>query len=149
MSSAHIFYRGFLRASPHVSRANAVKAIWSAPNDLEVIIQHPKRSDAASRKMHSLIGDLVSQGVKWHGRTMTTEDWKDFFASAVLRAKRLEENTIPGLDGGFVVLGIHTSDMDRSEMSQTIELIYMFGAQHDPPIKFREIGDLEPCGRGI
>jgi hypothetical protein len=36
---------------------------------------------------------------------------------------------VPGIDGGFVVLGSSTSRMDKSEMSELLELIGAFGAQ--------------------
>ena len=39
---------------------------------------------------------------------------------------------VPGIDpGSFVLLGLHTSDMSKDEMSNLIELIHAFGAEHD------------------
>ncbi|RAP72984.1 protein ninB [Candidatus Erwinia dacicola] len=37
---------------------------------------------------------------------------------------------MPGIDGGFVVLGQSTSKMRVSEMRDLIELISAFGAEH-------------------
>jgi hypothetical protein len=36
---------------------------------------------------------------------------------------------VPGVDGGFVVLGQSTSKMTKGEMVELIELILAFGAQ--------------------
>jgi hypothetical protein len=47
--------------------------------------------------------------------------------SAALKRQR----AVPGLDGGFVVLGQSTSRMTVREMSDMIELMYSFGAEHD------------------
>ena len=40
------------------------------------------------------------------------------------------DKIVPGIDGGFVVLGMSTSQMDKRTFSDLIELIYAFGAQH-------------------
>jgi len=36
---------------------------------------------------------------------------------------------VPGIDGGFVVLGLSTSKMSKEEMSELLELALAFGAQ--------------------
>jgi ABC-type branched-subunit amino acid transport system ATPase component len=37
---------------------------------------------------------------------------------------------VPGIDGGIVFLGEPTSGMSKQEMSDLIELLYSFGAEH-------------------
>ena len=44
---------------------------------------------------------------------------------AALRKARV----VPGIDGGFVPLGMRTSDMSKGELSQLLELIAAFGAE--------------------
>jgi hypothetical protein len=45
---------------------------------------------------------------------------------------------VPNIDGnGFVNLGRSTSDLSKTEMSDLMELIAMFGAKHD--VKFHEV----------
>ena len=74
--------------------------------------------------MWALIGDVASQ-VVWHGQKLTPENWKDILTASLKR-----QEVVPGVDGGFVVLGTSTRRMAKLEMNGLIELIYAFGAQH-------------------
>jgi hypothetical protein len=65
----------------------------------------------------------VSRQVEWYGKKLTEWEWKDVFTAALKKSK-----VVPGIDGGFVVLGQHTSSMSKSDFSELIELIYSFGA---------------------
>ena len=47
----------------------------------------------------------------------------------MLTAALRKAKVVPGLDGGFVVLGQRTSQMGKREFSDLIELIYAFGAE--------------------
>ena len=38
---------------------------------------------------------------------------------------------MPGIEGGFVVLGLSTSNMTKQEMNDLQELISAFGAEHN------------------
>ena len=69
----------------------------------------------------------VSRQVVWYGQKLSTEDWKNIFTASLNRMR-----VVPGIDGGsFVPLGIHTSIMTKDELSQMIELIKAFGAEHN------------------
>lgn len=48
----------------------------------------------------------------------------------MLTAGLKRQQVVPGIDGGFVVLGTSTRNMTKSEMGDLIELIYAFGAEH-------------------
>ena len=67
----------------------------------------------------------VSQGVDWYGHKLSPEDWKVVFTAGLKR-----QRAVPGLDGGFVVLGESTSKMDKETFAQLIDLIDAFGTQH-------------------
>lgn len=71
----------------------------------------------------------VSQQAEWDGKSRTPGEWKDLFTASVLAAKGSLE-IVPGLMGGFVILGLHTSDMTRVEMNELIDWIYAWGAQN-------------------
>jgi hypothetical protein len=74
-----------------------------------------------------MLTDLAKQ-VKWHGLTLTPDDWKLIFLDALKREVRM----VPNLDNnGFVNLGRSSSDLSKSEMGDLMELIEMFGAKHD------------------
>jgi len=79
--------------------------------------------------MWSLLHE-ISQQVEWYGQKLTPENWKDVFTAALKRSK-----VVPGIDGGFVVIGAHTSTMTTREMAELIELMQAFGAEHH--VKFK------------
>lgn len=66
----------------------------------------------------------LSKRLQWYGRWLTPEDWKDIFTAAYRKAE-----AVPGIDGGFVVLGMHTSQMNRREASDLLEIILAFAAE--------------------
>lgn len=73
----------------------------------------------------------LSEQVEWYGQKLTKDEWKSVMTAGLKRDK-----IVPGIDGGFVVLGMSTSKMDKRTFSELIELIYAFGAQHG--VKFKE-----------
>lgn len=81
------------------------------------------RSIEQNRRMWAMLRD-VSQQVVWYGQKLQDEDWKHVF-SASLKKQRV----VPGIDGGFVVLGQSTSRMSVAEMGELMELMEAFGAQ--------------------
>ncbi len=80
--------------------------------------------------MWAMLHDLASQ-VDWYGQKLRDTEWKDVMSASLNRQK-----VVPGLDGGFVVLGSSTSRMTLTEMSELIELITAFGITHN--VKFRD-----------
>ena len=103
----------------------AVKSLLLAGHRLTLELRTQTRSTAQNRLMWSILGDVARQ-VDWHGQKLDAEDWKHIF-SASLNNQR----AVPGLSGGFVVLATKTSRMTKQEMSDLIELMHAFGAQHD------------------
>jgi len=74
------------------------------------------RSLEANACMWACLTDISKQ-VVWYGKNLTPDEWKEVI-SAGLRAQRV----VPGIDGGFVSLGVRTSKMSIKEMSAMIEL---------------------------
>lgn len=107
------------------ARRRAVEAVRCAPEGWVVKVQEATRTLDQNSKLWPMLGDIAKQ-VQWHGLRLTDDEWKDVFSAALKRQK-----VVPGLDGGFVVLGQRTSRMPKSEFSQLIELMYAFGAEHD------------------
>ena len=96
------------------------------------VIKKNRRSLGQNALMWSLLSDISDQ-VEWHGEKMSKKDWKWVFTAAIRR-----QRMVPGIDGGMVFLGEPTSGMSKQEMSDLIELLYSFGAEHgvewaDPP----------------
>ena len=91
------------------------------------------RSLEQNRLMWSNLTDISNQ-VNWHGHKLTKDEWKDVLTAALKRQK-----VVPGIDGGFVVLGYSTSNMEVGEMNELIELSYAFGTQQG--VKFSAISE--------
>jgi len=87
-----------------------------------------KTGKARSLDQNSLMWEIltaIAKQVDWYGQKLAKEEWKD-----VLTASLKKQKAVPGLDGGFVVLGAKTSKMTIQEMTDVIELAYAFGAEH-------------------
>jgi hypothetical protein len=111
-----------------VNKANkALLHRWidRAPDGFRIEIAEPKRTDAQNRLLWPMLTAL-STGLKWHGQTLSPEDWKDLLSAGLKRELRM----VPNLDGnGFVSLGARTSTMTKAEFSDLIELIRAFAAR--------------------
>lgn len=94
------------------------------PHTVTIEPQKDTRSAEQNRRLWAMLGD-VSRQVEWYGQHLSGEEWKDVFTAALKRLK-----VVPGLDGGFVVIGGHTSKMTIAEMTEMIELMFSFGAEH-------------------
>lgn len=109
-------------------RQNCIEAIRQLPGNpvkpLQVTIQEDTRSLAQNRMLWACLRD-VSEQVIWYGKKLDSESWKHVFSAALNR-----QETVPGIDGGFVVLGKSTSKMRVGEMRDLITLIHAFGADH-------------------
>lgn len=99
------------------------KALWRGA--VEVVLQRPGRSLSQNSKLWPMLNDIQKQ-IDWYGHQLTSEDWKDVFTAALRR-----QRAVPGIDGGFVALGMRTSKMEKKAFSELIELIYAFGCERN------------------
>ncbi len=81
------------------------------------------RTDEQNDKQWPMLRDISNQ-VEWFGQKHSPDDWKDIL-SAAWKGQKL----VPGVNGGFVALGVRTSKISREEFSGYIESIYAFGAE--------------------
>lgn len=95
---------------------------------LVVSVKPETRSSAQNNRLWAMLGEIAAQ-VEWHGRKLSDTEWKHVFSAALKR-----QDVVPGLDGGFVVLGQSTSKMSVKEMCELQELMTAFGIQHN--VKF-------------
>lgn len=109
-----------------------LKDIWQkakpyllAGNKLVLTIEQEKRSQEQNALMWSVLTDLSRQ-VMWHGQKLTKDEYKD-----LLTAGLKKQRAIPGIDGGFVVLGSSTSKMTKQEMTDLITLAHAFGDERE------------------
>ena len=89
------------------------------------------RSLEQNRLMWANLEDIAQQ-VVWYGQKLDKQEWKD-----VLTAGLKKQKIVPGIEGGFVVIGARTSKMSIAEMNELIELSTMFGTQQG--VKFRAL----------
>ena len=105
--------------------AETIKPALVDKKRLVLEVRTETRSTQSNAMMWSILTDLSRQ-VIWHGQKLAPSDWKTM-ATAALKRQRV----VPGLDGGFVVLGDSTSKMTVGEMSELIEFLYALGSQHE------------------
>jgi NinB protein len=107
-------------------REKAVRWIGQAPKGTRVSFKESKRSTDQNSKLWASLTDVATQ-VIWHGDRLSPDDWKLIFLDGLNREMR----NVPSLDGsGVVNLGRSSSNLSKSEFSNLLELIQMFGAQH-------------------
>jgi len=113
-------------------REQAIRWAGGVPAGTRIDFKAPRRSNDQNAKMWAMLTE-ISEQVKWHGHHLTADDYKSLFTAGLRKAF-----VVPDLDGsGFVMLGLRTSDMSKEEMSDMIELMYKFGAEHG--VQFHDI----------
>jgi hypothetical protein len=113
-------------------RRRACKYVNAAPYGARVEFKATKRTGPQNDRMWAMLTDVAEQ-VKWHGVRLRPDDFKLIFLDALKQEMRV----VPNLNGdGFVNLGRSSSDLSKGEMSDLMELISAWGAQHG--VKFHE-----------
>jgi len=100
-----------------------IKPLTMAGHRLRLSVTKETRSSAQNARMWAMLQDVADQ-VEWHGRKLSKEDWKHVFSASLKK-----QDAVPGLDGGFVVLGQSTSKMTVAEMADLQTLMEAFGAE--------------------
>ena len=100
-----------------------LKSMLMVGQRVVVEIKPETRTLAQNARLWAMLTD-VSKQVNWYGRKLSQEEWKHVFTASLAK-----QDVVPGIDGGFVVLGKSTSKMTKPEMSELQQLIEAFGAQ--------------------
>ena len=124
-------------------KQRAAQFLANAPADAVVTFSRLKRTGPQNARLHAMITDVAAQ-VEWSGAKRDVEAWKDIFTAA-LRSAKHGLDVVPGINGGFVLLGMHTSQMTVGEVAELMELIAAFGAVHG--VRFHE--DFDGEGPGV
>ena len=98
---------------------------WLQCGAAQITISEPVRKLTQNDKLWPMLRDL-SQQVVWHGKKLSTDDWKH-----LLTGSFRSQIPLPGISGGVVFLGMSTSKMRVSEFAELIEFAYSVGADHD------------------
>ena len=75
---------------------------------------------------------IISREVKWQGLRLSPDDWKLMFLDALGHEMRMVKNLN---ENGYINLGRSSSALSKSEMSDLMELIHAFAAQHGVDLK--------------
>jgi hypothetical protein len=113
------------------ARRRAIQAVSEAPEGYEVKIGPKKRSLDQNAALWAALTDISHQ-VEWHGQKLSPEDWKHILTAGLRREQRMA----PGISGGWVLLGQSTSQMNKQEFSDLLELAFAFGIEKG--VKFHE-----------
>lgn len=108
-------------------RRKVAGIVAALPKFSRVEIKGPARTLDQNNKLWAMLTDLSEQAA-WAGKKRSTGDWKDLMTAAVKVAEGLE--AVPGLEGGLMILGLHTSDMDVAEMADVITYMLKWGDAH-------------------
>lgn len=112
-------------------RAFAHKLVDGAPDGAVLNVREATRTIEQNAKFHAMISDISR--AKPNGRTLPTDVWKVLVLAAVGHKVRFE----PALDGdGVVPVGLRSSRLTKAQMSDAIEWMYSWGAEHE--IKWSE-----------
>lgn len=107
-------------------RERASKWATKAPAGMRIEFKETKRTLPQNDRLWAMLTDVATQ-LPWHGVKLSPNDWKLLFLDSLKRELRM----VPNLDGdGFVTLGRSSSDLSKAEMTDLIELIGAFGANH-------------------
>lgn len=99
-------------------RRNVALIVGALEKFSRVEVKGPKRTLPQNDKMWAMLTEFAEQA-EWAGKKRTTTEWKDLFTGAVKVAGGGVE-AVPGLEGGIMLLGLHTSDMSVAEMADLI-----------------------------
>lgn len=111
-----------------------------AGHKLELNIKREKRSLDQNALFWSVLTDLSKQ-VDWYGNRLTPEEWK-----IMLTASMKQQKTLPGINGGFVVVGASTSQMTKDEMGELITIAHAFGDEKEVKWSPTSIGSFDDQG---
>jgi hypothetical protein len=127
--------RQYFRLAHARARLLARQAIAEAPDGFIVEIKPPTRSSEQNAKLHAMLSE-ISKGLEWHGQKLSVTDWKRMFCAAIEGVR-----VVPGIvPGTFVPVGMRTRDMTIAEMSDLIEFINAFAAEHG--LVFRDVREV-------
>lgn len=108
-----------------MDRQRAIQIIQRVDLDAGMVwsMREQARSDSQNRRLWAMLRD-ISRQVEWYGRKLDSESWKHVFSAAVQ-----QQDAVPGINGGFVVLGISTRKQSKKWFNDLFEVMEAFAAE--------------------
>ncbi len=118
--------RALIVLNSEADRTRACGWAQRLPDGTRVEFKDAKRTLAQNDRMWAMLTDIATQ--KEHaGRKYTPDQWKILFMHACGR----EVQFIPSLDNQtFIPWGQSSSDLSKQEMTDLIEFMFSWGAEH-------------------
>lgn len=113
-----------IRTEQDRSRAIAILQRLDLSEGKSWSLKDAARSDAQNRRLWAMLRD-ISRQVDWYGRKLDEDSWKHVFSAAVE-----QQDAVPGINGGFVVLGVSTSKQSKKWFNQIFLVMESFAAEH-------------------
>jgi len=116
--------RAIVTLKTQEDRDAVTRLVQSCPIGTRVELKARRRSLPQNSLLWQRLTD-ISRGLTWYGEKLRPQDWKTVIMGA-FRKNRV----VPTPDGGFVMLGLSTSDLTKEEMNDFLDLISHFAHNH-------------------
>lgn len=113
-----------IRLISDINRARAARWCATAPHGAIVNVREASRTAEQNSKMWAMLSDIAR--AKPQGRELATDKWKALFMDAI----GIPADWEPGISGGVVNVGYRSSRLTKAQMSDLIEQMYSYGAEH-------------------
>ncbi len=114
-----------------IARDRALEAVRTAPEGFVVDVREPTRNLEQNAALHAILSEIAVMR-EWAGQRLSVEDWKRLLTAAWCRATGRGVKLVPSVDGqGFDALYQRTSTLSKSEMSELIDYIQAWKAEHE------------------
>jgi hypothetical protein len=114
-----------VRLNSAYQRQLAHHLIERAPAGAVLNVREATRTSDQNAKLWAMLSDVAR--AKPQGRVLDTDTWKALFMASLGHRVRFE----PALDGqGVVAIGFRSSHLTKAAVSDLIEALYAYGAEH-------------------
>ncbi len=118
--------RALIVLNSPADRQRAAHWVATAPIGTRVEFKATKRTLDQNSRMWAMLTDVATQATHM-GKKYTPDQWKVLFMAACGN----EVQFLPSLDGStFIPWGQRSSDLSKQEMTDLIEFIFAWGAEH-------------------
>ncbi len=138
--------RAALTLNSKARREQAARWCMSAPAGTRIEFKAAKRTLPQNALLWLWLTAFADQA-EWAGKKRTTLEWKDLLTAAVKIAGGGVE-AVPGLEGGLMLLGLHTSDMSVAEMNELLAYIEVKAADLGVTLDLEDCEGSEGAGSG-
>ena len=105
-------------------KRKALRWVEKMPMGWTLVFKPPTRTLTQNDRLWPYLEDIARQK-EWCGKKRTRYQWRDLFVAGLK-----SQEIVPGLEGGFVALGNHSSELSPDEFSDLLQLVEAWGVQN-------------------